>query len=147
MSDASGPPPLPAGRIDSHLGTEFGDVLAELVTAVPGALGAVLSDRDGHAVDFALDPARLDALDLQIIGAQLGQALARTHDTAVRHLIGTASVGEAVLVEGNGGALLGTIVDPDDRTVIVLVLAPHAAIGRALVHFDRARAAIATLLR
>lgn len=140
-------PPTATGRIDSHLGTEFGDVLAELVAAVPGARGAVFSDRDGHPVDFALDPARLDALELQIVGAQLGQALARTHDTAVRHLIGSTSVGAAVLVEGSIGALLGAVVDPDDRSVVVLVLGPHAAIGRALVHFDRARAAIATLLR
>ena len=49
--------PLASADIASHLGTEFGRVLAELVAAVPGALGAVLSDRDGHAVDFAVDPA------------------------------------------------------------------------------------------
>ena len=143
MTDPPAPAAAEPARIDSHVGTEFGLVLAELVAAVPGAIGAVLSDRDGHAVDFALDRTRIDPLDLQIVGAQLGHALSRTHDTTVRHLIGSASV----LLEGSSGALLGAVVDPEDHTIVVLLLGPHASLGRALVHFDRARAAITTLLR
>jgi len=136
--------PGPGGTgVASLLGTEFGRVLAELVDGVPGARGAVLSDRDGYAVDYARDPQRMDGLELQIAGAQLGHPLARTHAVAVRHLIGTSSV----LLESDVGALLGAVVDEHEGTVLVLVLAPGASLGRALVRFDRARTAIALLLR
>jgi len=131
--------------IESHVGTEFGRVLVDLVVAVPGALGAVFSDCDGYAVDFAIDPTRVAGLDMQIAGAQLGLPLSRTHDSLVRHLVGLGSA--SVLVEAERGALLGALVEPHDRAVLVLLLAPHASLGRALVRFDRARTAIATLLR
>lgn len=151
---ASAPSSAAPGPIASHLGTEFGRVLAELVATVPGALGAVLSDRDGHAVDFAVDPAHYDALDIQIAGAQLGQPLVRTYDGSVRHLIDPSidrsiapSNGSAsVLVEAERCALLGAVVEPKERAVLVLVLAQHASLGRALVRFDRAARTIALLL-
>lgn len=135
MTGAAGP------GVTSLLGTEFGRVLADLVGAVPGACGAVFSDREGYAVDYACDPSRMDGLELQIVGAQLGHPLARSHAVAVRHLIGRTSV----LLESDRGALLGALVDAQEGSVLVLVLAPGASLGRALVRFDRARTAIATL--
>jgi predicted regulator of Ras-like GTPase activity (Roadblock/LC7/MglB family) len=131
--------------VESHVNTEFGRVLVDLVAAVPGALGAVLSDGDGYAIDFAIDPKHVAGLDMQIAGAQLGLPLSRTHDTIVRHLIGFGAA--SVLLEAERGALLGALVEPHERSVLVLLLAPNASLGRALVRFDRARNAIATLLR
>ena len=60
----------------SAYGTEFGVALEPLM-AVPGALGAVLSDDRGYAIDFVRDHDRISEIDLQIAGAQLGQALQR----------------------------------------------------------------------
>jgi predicted regulator of Ras-like GTPase activity (Roadblock/LC7/MglB family) len=140
-SDHAADPP----NVVSHVGTEFGRVLVDLVVAVPGALGAVFSDKDGYAVDFAVVPTHVEGLDVQIAGAQLGLLLSRAHDTTVRHRIGLTTA--SVLVEAERGALLGALVELDERSVLVLMLAPNASIGRALVRFDRARSAIATLLR
>jgi hypothetical protein len=138
------------GGVTSHVGTEFGQVLVDLVVAVPGARGAILSDSLGYAVDYAIDPMQIAGLDLQIAGAQLGLPLSLTHDSILRHLgLGSADVlgSPSVLVEAERGALLGALVEPHDRSVLVLMLAPHASLGRALVRFDRARHAIASLLR
>ena len=132
-------------NVVSHVGTEFGHVLVELVVAVPGAIGAVFSDCDGYAVDFAVDPTHVGGLDVQIAGAQLGLLLSRVHETSVRHRIALTT--SSVLVEAERGALLGALVELDACSVLVLMLAPNASIGRALVGFDRARTAIATLLR
>ncbi|RMG94808.1 MAG: roadblock/LC7 domain-containing protein [Deltaproteobacteria bacterium] len=49
----------------------FGETLAAWVRRTPGAIGAVLSDEDGNAVDFAHLPDRVSELDIQIFGAQL----------------------------------------------------------------------------
>ena len=84
-------------RVESHVGTEFGRVLVDLVAAVPGALGAVFSDCEGYAVDYAVEPSQLGGLDMQIAGAQLGLLLSRTHDSTARHLLGPGSA--SVLVE------------------------------------------------
>lgn len=62
----------------SALRTEFGRALEPLM-AVPGALGAVLSDDRGYAIDFVRDDDRISEIDLQIVGAQLGQPLQRLH--------------------------------------------------------------------
>jgi hypothetical protein len=60
----------------SAMGTEFGRVL-ELLTEVPGAAGAVLSDDRGYAIDYVRRADNLSDLDVQLLGAQIGQPLER----------------------------------------------------------------------
>jgi hypothetical protein len=58
------------------MGTEFGRVLERLVE-LPGAAGAVLSDDRGYAIDFVRTSPGITDLDVQLLGAQLGQTLHR----------------------------------------------------------------------
>jgi predicted regulator of Ras-like GTPase activity (Roadblock/LC7/MglB family) len=144
VNEAERESPTEGDALTSFADTEFGRVLVELVGVVPGALGAVLSDGEGWPIDYAHDATRLDGLELQIVGAQLGLPLARAHETCVRRDVGPR---DSVLLECERGALLGALVEARERSVLVLVLAPHASLGRAIVQFDRARAAIEALLR
>ncbi|MBX7082866.1 MAG: hypothetical protein K1X88_26915 [Nannocystaceae bacterium] len=142
MTRASLPERAVAAHVDSHLATEFGEVMAALVATVPGARGAVLTDRDGHAIDFALDAGAIDDLDLQIAGAQCARTLAAMHHLAQRRALGRT----AVLVEASAGCLLGATLREADELTIVLVLRARAHLGFALAAFDRACDELARLI-
>jgi predicted regulator of Ras-like GTPase activity (Roadblock/LC7/MglB family) len=131
-----------AAHVDSHLATEFGQVMAALVATVPGARGAVLTDRDGHAIDFALDAGAIDELDLQIAGAQCARTLAAMQALAQRRALGRT----AVLLEATAGCLLGATLRDGDELTVVLVLRARAHLGLALVAFDRACNELAQLV-
>lgn len=126
----------------SGLGTEFGLVLRALVGDVAGARGAVLLDRDGNAIDYANDADAITELDLQIAGAQVTLALVETSDFAGRRGLGAPQV----LVEGGGGSIMGTIVEPVDAVLLVLVLQRQANLGAAWRRFDAAQSRLAALL-
>ncbi len=123
-------------------GTEFGRELAELVQAVAGARGAVLLDREGHAIDFAHDGEAITDLDLQIAGAQVSIELLETTAFADRRGMGTP----AVLVEGRTGCIMAAVVEPTDAVQLVLVLWRRANLGLAWRHFDHAQGRLAALL-
>jgi hypothetical protein len=61
-----------------HAGvSEFGDRMAELLSDVRAASGAVLSDDQGDPIDTARRIHRIEEIDVEIAGAQIGQCLAR----------------------------------------------------------------------
>ena len=111
--------------VHSPLSTEFGRVLASLVLAAPGAVAAVLSDEEGDAIDFVHDPRVISELDVQLVGAQIGQAIIRRDESARRHV-----GGGALLVEAEHQAFAACAVA--ERYVLALVLERHANFARAL---------------
>lgn len=129
-------------RIASRFGTEFGAVMAELIMRVPGAYGAVLSDRDGYAIDFAHDPEAIEELEMQIVGAQCGLALLATAASAQHRRLGRCEV----MFEATRGSVLGTLVDEVDGLVLVMLLRARAHLGLALRSFEAARVELAALL-
>lgn len=128
-------------RIRSALDTEFGVVLADLVTQVPGALAAVLSDRMGDPIDFAHDPGRISALDVQLVGAQLCLPLLRLHHTAEARRLRRP----AVVVEARKNALVAAIVA--EEYVLAFVLTRPANLALAMIAFASSRETLDGLLR
>ena len=121
--------------------SEFGRMLAQLVRRVPGALGAVLSDDLGDAVDFAYRPNGLSEVDIQLCGAQIGQFIERLArgSWAREHPI------EHVLVECDRGSLLFGRVTPG--YIVSLRLDRSANLGLARRHFQKTHRALLPLLR
>lgn len=130
------PAPIARGR------SEFGDELAELVLAVPGALGAVIVDGRGFSVDFAHVPASVDEIDVQLAGAQFGQAIGRISWYTRRHRLGDP---EAMLLECRRGNLL--VAPITGEYVLALRLRKVMNVARALREFAAARRRLASLLR
>jgi hypothetical protein len=126
--------------VHSPLATEFGRVLASLVLAVPGAVAAVLSDDDGDAIDFVHDPRVISELDVQLVGAQIGQSILRLDESARRRGIS----GTALLVEAEAQAFAASAVA--ERFVVAVVLERHANFARALDMLLDARVVLAPLL-
>ncbi len=85
--------------------SEFGVALAEFVGAEPSARGAILTDDDGNPVDYAHRHGAVTPLDLQIVGAQVEQATARTAAWCARQGLGTCEI----LVEASHGLLLSAL--------------------------------------
>jgi predicted regulator of Ras-like GTPase activity (Roadblock/LC7/MglB family) len=131
-----------SGRIVSRFGTEFGAVMEELLQRVPGAYGAVFSDRDGYAIDFAHDPNAIEEIDMQLTGAQCGLALLATAASAKKRRLGRCDI----MFESTGGSVLGTVVDDVDGLVLVMLLRARAHLGLALRNFEAARDQLAALL-
>lgn len=121
--------------------SEFGDELAELVLAVPGALGAVIVDGRGFSVDFAHVPASVDEIDVQLSGAQFGQAIGRIAWYTRRHRLGEP---EAMLLECRRGNLL--VAPITGEYVLALRLRKMMNVARALREFAAARRRLASLL-
>lgn len=125
------------------LGTDFGLVLADLVGAVFGAIGAALIDGDGNTIDFAHDPSAIDDLDLQIAGAQVALVLAATTATAGRFGIDAPRL----LVEATRGHVMASGIPWDDGISLVLLMQPRANLGGAWRRFDVACRDLEALLR
>lgn len=130
-----------ATGIRSALDTEFGVVLAQMVAKVPGALGAVLSDDMGDPIDFAHDPGRISALDVQLVGAQFCLPLLRLHHTAGQRRLREP----AVVMEARRNALLAAIVAGE--YILAFVLARPANLAHAMIAFASSRVTLDGLLR
>ncbi len=78
-------------RIPSAMRSEFGQVIENLMDVV-GAKGAVLVDDDGYAIDYVYDPQQLEAIDIEITGAQIGQTVLLTQRSAARWDLGTPTI-------------------------------------------------------
>lgn len=126
-------------RVQSALRSDFGLVMENLMD-VPGAMGAVLVDDDGYAIDYVHDPATMAELDVQLLGAQVGQIVARTQRSAEKHDLGTA----VVLVEGDRASLIAAAVGLDYVLAFMLRCEPGAAEG--LHHFAAVRSTCEHLL-
>jgi roadblock/LC7 domain-containing protein len=137
--------PRPSGsfpgprRIPSAMDSEFGRVLENLMD-VPGSMGAVLVDDDGYAIDYVHDPAELAELEVQLIGAQLEQVVARTTHSAVKHDLGTP----VVVLEGDRATVITGLVGM--IYVLVFVLRCEADVPQGLHHFEAVRSSLDQLL-
>ena len=139
----------PGSRTGSRLGqpsevrrgiSEFGEALAHLVESTPGAWGAVLSDGRGEAIDFAHRASEISELDLQIAGAQVGQAMARLQRTATVLGLGQADV----VLQGSRATLCTAQLFSE--YLVTLLLDHDCNIGRATHSFSEMRAALLDML-
>jgi predicted regulator of Ras-like GTPase activity (Roadblock/LC7/MglB family) len=121
--------------------TEFAAILEPLVAEIPGAWGAVLSDGRGDAIDYVHDSERIGELDIDLMGAQIVQAVQSLHTTTSARRLGQGSF----LVETERGALLTAVVA--EEYVLTLVLGPDANLGLGLRRFEAGASRIAAALR
>jgi predicted regulator of Ras-like GTPase activity (Roadblock/LC7/MglB family) len=106
----------------------FSSILRELVARVPGAMGAILADAEGEAVDqFAHRP----TLEIRLIGAHWGVVLSQIR----QHLRPFTGTMREVLIEGERSL---TFIRPvDDDYFIVLETTRDAHLGNAFRELDR----------
>jgi predicted regulator of Ras-like GTPase activity (Roadblock/LC7/MglB family) len=107
----------------------FKGLLGRLVNTVPGALGAIIVDWEGEAVDQV---ARMDDYELKVLGAHKGVILEHLRG-AVARLEGV-DLEELVITT----AQTQTVIMPVTREYfLVLTLARRDALGRALFEARR----------
>ena len=113
---------------------QFKTVLNRLINDVPGALGAIIVDWEGEAVDQA---SHIDSYDIKVIGAHNGIILSGLRDALARH---EGGVLEEVVIKTDRQQ---TLVAPlSDDYLLLLELNAAALTARA----SRAvRACVATL--
>lgn len=129
--------------------SEFGRALAGYLAAEPAARGAVLSDGEGDAIDFAYDPSRTGELEVQILGAQLDRAATRVAAWCAAKGRGTCEI----LIEASHGRLCCAHVDA--AYVLAVLFDPSrgddatgaAEAERLLAGFRAVRRQIEALLR
>lgn len=129
--------------------SEFGRALAGFLAAEPAARGAVLSDGEGDAIDFAYDPSRTSELEVQLLGAQLDRAASRLAAWCAAQGRG----GCEILIEASHGRMCCAYVDA--AYVLAALFDPPrgdeasgtAEAERLLAGFRAVRRHIETLLR
>jgi hypothetical protein len=121
--------------------SEFGELLAELLEAVPEACGAVLSDGVDDTIDTAHRPAEISALDICIAGAQVGQPMTRLNITAIIFGLGRPQV----VIEGPDRLLISKVLWQE--YLLTVVLHPHDDITRAMRSFEDTADRVLALLR
>ncbi len=126
-------------RIPSAMRSEFGRVIENLMD-VPGSLGAVLVDDDGYAIDYVYDPEVMDAIDVQLVGAQVGQIVLRLLGSASKLDVGTP----IALLEGDVRNLMAGPVG--EHYVLAFVLHRDTDVTQAFAHFEAVRSTVEHLL-
>lgn len=133
-------PARPGRVVVSRLRTEFGRVLATLVNETPGAVAAVLTDEEGDAIDYAHDRTELSELDVQLLGAQVQQAVLALDRSAKRHRLREPMC----LLETEAQKLVAGAVG--EQYVMALLLEERANVARGLSAFRRARRLLTRML-
>lgn len=123
----------------SAMGTEFGRVLEGLAD-VPGAAGAVLSDDRGYTIDYVRRSEGLTDLDVQLLGAQIGQTLERLHTGLFARDFGAP----VLVLESRRRALLAASLV--GTYVMALLVVRPANIALALRRFEDCREDMTRLL-
>lgn len=127
-----------ARRVQSAVRSEFGRIIENLML-VPGSMGAVLVDDDGYPIDYVFDDEVVDELDVQLMGAQLGQIVALTQRSAAKHDLGTP----VVLLEGRTNLIAGPVgLD----YVLAFMMQHEANVAQGLHHFEAVRSTVEHLL-
>jgi len=122
--------------------SEFGELLAKLIEATPGAYGAVLSDGVDDTIDTAYRPAEISAIDVSILGAQVGQPMTRLNISAIIFGLGRPQV----VIEAGESVLISKVLW--DRYLLTLAVhGQHANIARAMRDFDETAVEVLALLR
>ncbi|MCX4245800.1 roadblock/LC7 domain-containing protein [Paraliomyxa miuraensis] len=127
-----------ARRVQSALRSEFGRILENLMI-VPGSMGAVLVDDDGYPIDYVFDETIITEMDVQLMGAQLGQIVSLTQASAAKHDLGTA----VVLLEGRTNLIAGPV--GLDYT-LAFMMQHEANVAQGLHHFEAVRSTVEHLL-
>lgn len=108
----------------------FKSILQELVTSTVGAVGAILTDWEGEAVEqYSLSG---DEFELKILGAHQNIILSRIRD--IRHKMPLQSVRDAVITTDRQHLLLGAV---GDEYALVMLLERTALIGPARIRAQR----------
>jgi hypothetical protein len=126
-------------RIPSAMRSDFGRIIENLMD-VPGSMGAVLVDDDGYAIDYVHDPGQLAELDVQLLGAQMGQIVTRTQKSAEKLDLGTA----VVVLEGERTSLIAASVGI--VYVLAFMLRRDASVAQGIHHFEAVRSTVEHLL-
>ncbi|MEM7160176.1 MAG: roadblock/LC7 domain-containing protein [Myxococcota bacterium] len=126
-------------RIPSAMRSDFGRVIENLMD-IDGARGAVLVDDDGYAIDWVFDPETLTELDIQLIGAQVGQTVNAMERSAAKLDLGNP----VALVESKRGHLVLSPVSV--HYVLAFVLDAQVDANRILDHFEAVRSTVEHLL-
>ncbi len=101
----------------------FKNLLQEMLDQLPGAVGAIIADWEGEAVDQV---SRLDDFDIKVLGAHKGIVLSRLRE-ALQRLDGGDL--EEVLIHFEQGKTLITPINED--YFLVLSVEPQVMIGKA----------------
>ncbi len=112
----------PAAVRDTDAST-FAVILLDLIARVPGALGAVLVDAEGEAVDYA---GRLDAFDLKLAAAHWQIVLTDLRAKAAAHTSGTP---RSLVVRGEKRSFI--VHELPEGYTLVLVLSRRAGFTQA----------------
>lgn len=107
----------------------FGEMLAELVGTIPGAVGAVFVDWEGEAVDQF---SHIPPFDIQLLGAHWGIVLRLIQETLTRHEAGAV---RRVLVNGQDHDIV--IQSVTEEYCVVLALHAGTHLATALDCLDR----------
>jgi len=101
----------------------FKRILQEMLDQLPGALGAIIADWEGEAVDQV---ARMDDFEIKVLGAHKGIILTRLRETLQRLDGGEL---EEVLIHFDEGK---TLISPlSEDYFLVLTVAPEVMVGKA----------------
>ena len=112
------------------IASSFARILEDVVTSVPGALGAIFVDWEGEAVDEYATPAEPD---IRVTGAQWAVAYYLARDLCAKHALGMPS--EVVLRFRQQQVLIRRVTD---EYLVVLALGADANLGQALEQVRRA---------
>jgi predicted regulator of Ras-like GTPase activity (Roadblock/LC7/MglB family) len=107
----------------------FKKLLSELVGNVPGALGAIIADWEGEAVDHV---ARMDDYELKVIGAHKGVILNNLRNVLGR--LGEGDLQEIIITTEESQTL---ILPVTLEYFLVLALGRGVGLGRALLEARR----------
>lgn len=101
----------------------FKNLLEEMLSNLPGSIGAIIADWEGEAVDQV---ARVDDYEIKVLGAHKGIILTRLRE-ALQRLDGGAL--EEVLIQFDKGKTL--IAPLSEDYFLVLTVGPEVMVGRA----------------
>jgi predicted regulator of Ras-like GTPase activity (Roadblock/LC7/MglB family) len=110
----------------------FKNLLQEMLEHLPGAVGAIIADWEGEAVDQV---ARMDDFELKVLGAHKGIILTQLRQ-ALQRLDGGAL--EEVLIHFEQAKVLITPLTED--YFLVLTVGPEVMIGKATFFMRRCAA-------
>ena len=101
----------------------FKKLLSRLLEDIPGALGAIIIDWEGEAVDQV---ARIEEYDIKVFGAHNGIILQLLRDALAR--IDSGGLEEILIRTGKNKTLIAPL---NEDYYLVLSLGPEAIAGRA----------------
>ena len=107
----------------------FKSLLNRLLEEIPGALGAIIIDWEGEAVDQV---ARIEEYDIKVLGAHKGVILNLLRDALSR--IDSGELEEVLIRTGQNKTLIAPL---NEDYYLVLTLGPESIAGRAAFKMRR----------